>query len=114
MGEVKVLGAFISCFAYRVEWALLHKGIKYEYIEEDLQNKSPLLLECNPVHKKVPVILHGEGTIAESHIILEYIDETWKENALLPEDPFERAKTRFWSKFADEKVILLFLQLDSC
>ncbi|XXG50613.1 hypothetical protein AAC387_Pa02g4587 [Persea americana] len=91
MGEVKVLGAFISCFAYRVEWVLLHKGIKYEYIEEDLQNKSPLLLKCNPV--------------MESHIILEYIDETWKENALLPEDPFERAKARFWSKFADEKCL---------
>ncbi|KAE8654285.1 Adenine nucleotide alpha hydrolases-like superfamily protein [Hibiscus syriacus] len=63
--EVKVFGYWVSPFSRRVELALLFKGIPYEYIEEDvLGNKSPLLLQYNLVHKKVPVLLHNGKPIA--------------------------------------------------
>ncbi|XP_019161116.1 PREDICTED: probable glutathione S-transferase isoform X2 [Ipomoea nil] len=109
MSEVEVLGGPLSPFSFRVEIALKLKGIQYDFIqEEDYRfNKSPLLLKYNPVHKKIPVLLHNGKSLAESLIILEYIDETWDNNTapLLPKDPYQRAQARFWAKFIDEKCV---------
>ncbi|KAF3627586.1 putative glutathione S-transferase [Capsicum annuum] len=105
MTEVKLLGVGGSSYSRRVEWALKVKGVKYEFVEEDLQNKSPLLLESNPVLKKIPVLIHNGKPIRESMIILEYIDEAFEGPSILPKDPYERAIARFWAKFLDGKCL---------
>lgn len=106
MAEVKLFRTWSSPFPLRIIWALEMKGIEYDMIYEDLSNKSSMLLQYNPVYKKVPVLLHKGKPISESLVILEYIEETWKSKtpSLLPGDPYERAMTRFWAKFGDEKV----------
>ncbi|KAM3738055.1 hypothetical protein ACB098_09G104200 [Castanea mollissima] len=95
--EVLVFGTWSSPYGRRVEMALKLKGIEYKYIEEDLTNKSPSLLKYNP-------------PVAESLVILEYIDETWKNHPILPKDPYQRANTRFWAKFIDEKCLPAILK----
>ena len=106
--EVVLFGTWASAYCKRVELALKLKGIPYEYVEEDLTNKRESLLHYNPVHKKVPVLIHNGKPIAESLVILECIDEHWENTPkILPNDPYQRAKVRFWVNFYDQKVGIL-------
>lgn len=105
--EVTLLSSWVSSNSMRVMIALAEKGVEYEATEEDLRSssKSSLLLKMNPIHKKIPVLIHHGRPICESLIIVEYIDEVWNhEPPLLPSDPYKRANARFWADYAGKKV----------
>nr|ACJ86131.1 unknown [Medicago truncatula] len=104
--EVQLLGSVGSPFVIRVQIALKLKGIEHKYVEEKLGNLSETLLKYNPVYRMVPVLVHNGNPISESRVIIEYIDEAWKQNPILPSDPYKRALDRFWSKFIDEKCTI--------
>ncbi|CAN6303282.1 unnamed protein product [Urochloa humidicola] len=100
-----LLDVFGSPYAQRVRIALAEKGLHYERAEQDLATKGDLLLRSNPVHGKVPVLLHGGRPICESLPILEYLDEAFPSTPpLLPpaaSDPYARARARFWAEYSD-------------
>ncbi|CAO2818383.1 unnamed protein product [Amaranthus hypochondriacus] len=105
--ELKLLDAWASMFCMRVKIALAEKSINdYDCIVEDLGSaqKSSLLLEMNPIHKKIPVLIHNHKPICESMNIVEYIDEYWKgDTPFLSSHPYHRAQSRFWAHFVDTK-----------
>ncbi|KAJ4797696.1 Glutathione S-transferase family protein [Rhynchospora pubera] len=90
--ELKLLGTKTCPFAIRVRIALNQKGLSYDFLAEDVKNKSELFLRSNPVHKKILVFIHNGRSICESLVILQYIHENWSETSvpsLLPADPYQ-------------------------
>uniref|UniRef100_A0A0D9V4E5 Glutathione S-transferase n=1 Tax=Leersia perrieri TaxID=77586 RepID=A0A0D9V4E5_9ORYZ len=107
-GELQLLGTWSSPWVIRVRVALAMKGLSYEYIEQDLPNlKSELLLRSNPVHKKVPVLIHRGQPVCESLVILDYVDDAWASVGppLLPADPYDRATARFWANYINDTFV---------
>jgi len=89
---------FRSSAAYRVRIALNLKGIPYEYLGVHLlkdggQQLSDSYRALNPA-ALVPTLIDGDTIIGQSLAIIEYLDETHPQPALLPADPAGRARVR--------------------
>ncbi|XP_057507056.1 probable glutathione S-transferase [Actinidia eriantha] len=110
--QVILLDSWASPFGLRVRIALAEKGIEYEYKEEKLPDKSPLLVKMNPVKKQIPVLIHNGKPVCESLIIVHYIDEVWKHKSpMLPRDSSQRAHAMFWADYVDKKIYSLGRQV---
>lgn len=104
MAEVKIYSAVVCPFAHRSRLTLLEKGVDFELIEIDLQNKPAGFTDISP-YGKVPAINHGNERVWESAIINEYLDEAFPEPPLLPRDPIGRAQARIWIDFANTRFV---------
>ncbi|SRR6266545_2998736 len=85
-----------SSASWRVRWALALKRVSYDGVFVDIAAGEHLtvLAPVNPM-RQVPALELDDGRVlTESVAIIEWLDETIPEPRLLPEDPFERARTR--------------------
>lgn len=107
----KLYSAWFCPFAQRAWIALLAKGTEFEYIEQDPYNKTEEWLAINP-RGMVPVIVHGNKSIYESPVCIEYVDDAWPgEPTLLPTDPYDRAHARIWGDYIAKKILPSFYGL---
>ncbi|KAI3698924.1 hypothetical protein L2E82_42846 [Cichorium intybus] len=111
--QIKLLGSVASPFVNRVQFVLNLKSINYEYVEEDFDNKSELLLASNPLLKRVPVLIQpNKPPLCESRIIIDYLEEIFPDAyKLLPSDPADRAVIQFWAYYIDTEFFPLYGRL---
>ena len=80
-------------YCARVRIALAEKGIEYETVEVDLDDRPAWIYEKNPLGR-VPVLEEDTFVLAESVVIDEYLDDRYPDPPLWPADPAERALGR--------------------
>jgi glutathione S-transferase len=88
-------------YCARVRIVLAEKGLEYEVVAIDLDDRPAWIYEKNPLGK-VPVLEEDDFVLAESAVIDEYLEERWPEPALWPADPGERALGRLLVHRFDE------------
>jgi len=80
-------------YCARVRIVLAEKGIEYETVEIDLDDRPAWIYEKNPLGK-VPVLEEDAFVLPESAVINEYLEERYPEPAHWPADPGERSLGR--------------------
>lgn len=79
-----------SNYYNKVKFALLEKGVSFN---EELVWVGQTDPACSPLGK-VPYIKTPQGSLCESEVIMEYIEDQYPQISLLPADPFAAAKVR--------------------
>ena len=91
-------------YAARVRIVLAEKGIAYDAVEIDLDDRPAWLYDKNPLGR-VPVYEEDEGLVLpESRVIMEYLEERYPEPALWPADAAERALARLWLERFNDRL----------
>ncbi|KAF8593775.1 hypothetical protein BDV93DRAFT_433746 [Ceratobasidium sp. AG-I] len=112
--------AKICPFSQRTRMALEEAGAKYVNYEIDLNHKPEwYVTKVNPA-SKVPALAYGGPAtdpdkpsdesvkLAESTVLVELVADLYPEAKLLPDNPIERAQTRFFVEFIGARLLPAF------
>ena len=89
---LKLHGFAVSNYFNMVRIALETKGIPYEVVQR-FPSQDEDWLSLSHIGK-VPCLETPDGTLAETIVILEYLDESFPDKPLIPGTPFEKGMTR--------------------
>jgi glutathione S-transferase len=78
----------------RVALAAGHKRLPIEWVDVDAEDRSPV--EAVSGQGLVPVLVAGDEIVADSPVILEWLEQRFPEPPLLPRDAARRAEVRIF------------------
>lgn len=93
-----------SVCSQKVRLTLAEKGLEWETREVNLfrsEQYDPDYLALNP-KGVVPTLVHDGRPVIESTLICEYLEDAFPAPRLVPDDPYQKARMRLWSKAVDE------------
>jgi maleylacetoacetate isomerase len=94
---MKLHNYFRSSASYRVRIALALKGLPFDYVPVHIAKSAhkEAAFAAKSAAQLVPLLELDDGRVLDqSMAIIEYLDETHPEPALLPREPFARAQVR--------------------
>ena len=99
---MRLISLPVSPFAGRVRIAIRAKGLDVEIVPPPpAWPTHPGFRDLSPAGRVPVLILDDGGTIADSVVILEFLEEAAPERRLLPRAPLDRASVRFLVRHAD-------------
>jgi glutathione S-transferase len=107
---ITLYGITASNYYNKVKLALLEKGLAFEEHKVTLRAFDDAQRAMSPLGK-VPFVKTEQGSLCESQVILEWLEEAHPNPPLLPADPFERAKVREIATFMDLHLELVAREL---
>jgi len=83
----------LDIYSHQVRIVLAEKGVNFEVINVDQDNKPEDLADLNP-YNTVPTLVDRELVLYEARIIMEYLEERFPHPPLMPVYPVARARSR--------------------
>ena len=99
MSTTKLITMYLSPWSERVRWALKFKGVAYEKENYEAGVDEEKIKKLTGQHM-VPVLVADGKVIPDSSAILDWLEETRPEPALLPKSPKDRATATLWEEVA--------------
>ena len=89
--------------SHRRRIVLFEKGMDFEVIDVDMDNKPEELTTLSP-YVDSPVLIEHNLVLTDPTIINEYIDERFPHPQLMPPSPIIRALARLFLKYFEQQI----------
>ena len=104
---IKLYGLKVSSFCRKVRVVLERKSLAYEFEDVMPFDMSAEHRAMSPMGK-IPFLKDGDFVVADSSVIIQYLESKYLGDSLLPDEPEYLARTLWFEEYADTKCAEVF------